>query len=294
MKKHSQEYVEEYYAKYGYEIISTYKNLNAPLKMKCPFGHITETMSFASFRKGCRCPICSRRAKLTYEFVKEQFEKEGYLLLSKIYKNANTKLKTICPKGHKWEVTYGHFYSGKRCGECDKTKKLTYEFVKSEFEKRGYKLLSEEYIKAQSPLIVECPNGHVTDTISWANFSKWQGCKICKESKGEKRISNFLIKNSINYIREKRFPDCRDRYTLPFDFYLPNYNICIEYDGGQHYKPVDFSGGDYDRGVVNLFETKKRDTIKNKFCRKNNIKLIRIPYWDFDNIEKILHKEIIK
>lgn len=73
---------------------------------------------------------------------------------------------------------------------------------------------------------------------------------------------------------------------MPFDFYLPDYNTCIEYDGELHYKAVDYFGGD-----DALSNTKCRDEIKTQYCKENNIKLIRIPYWEFDNIEEILNRE---
>lgn len=290
MKRLSQSEVKNYYKKFGYELLSEYKNMATPLEMKCPKGHITKTMNFGSFKRGCRCSVCSKRAKLQYSFVKEQFEKEGYTLISKDYKNANTKLKTICPKGHNWEVTYGHFYDGKRCGECDPSKKLDYNFVKSEFEKRGYILISKKYINACSSLEVICPKGHFTNTITWHNFKKGQGCKICNESKGEKKIAEVLDKNNIKYTREYRFEDCKDKYTLPFDFYLGKINnteIIIEYDGIQHFKAQEHLGGEEE-----LVRVQKRDNIKNEYCKKNNINLIRIPYWEFKNIEKILLKNL--
>ena len=74
---------------------------------------------------------------------------------------------------------------------------------------------------------------------------------------------------------------------LPFDFYLPDYNTCIEYDGIQHFEVVDYFGG-----LDGFITTKIRDTIKNEYCKSKNIKLIRIPYWGFDNIENILKKEL--
>jgi len=79
--------------------------------------------------------------------------------------------------------------------------------------------------------------------------------------------------------------DCRNKKELPFDFYLPDYNLCIEYDGIFHYedifdKPYDFKTG------------KKRDKIKTKYCKDNNINLLRIPYWEFDNIEEILRQTL--
>lgn len=287
MKRNSQSYVEEFYRKEGYELLSEYKNNRTPLKMKCPVGHITDTMTFWSFKKGCRCPKCSNRAKLDYNFVKEQFEKEGYSLISKEYVNANSKLKTLCPKGHDWDVTYGHFYDGKRCGECDTSKKLDYCFVKQEFEKEGYELLSKTYKSAHTHLKVKCPKGHITSTMTWNNFKRGQGCRICNESKGEREVSKILDMYNIEYIREYRFPDCKDKYRLPFDFYLPKYNLCIEYDGEQHFKPLEYLGG-----LSELEGVKKRDAIKNAFCNDKNILLIRIPYWQFDNIEDILKENL--
>ena len=119
--------------------------------------------------------------------------------------------------------------------------------------------------------------------ISPSNLLKGHGCPECVNSKGETIISEYLKENNINYISEYTFDDCRNKRPLPFDFYLPDYNLLIEYDGEQHFEPVDFFGGE------EQFEYQKyNDNIKNTYCIKNNINLIRIPYWDFDNIEKIL------
>lgn len=77
-----------------------------------------------------------------------------------------------------------------------------------------------------------------------------------------------------------------------FDFYLPDYNILIEYDGEQHFKPVDFASKGLE-WATKIFEYNQiKDKIKNDYCKDNNIRLIRIPYWDFDNIETILASEI--
>jgi hypothetical protein len=84
--------------------------------------------------------------------------------------------------------------------------------------------------------------------------------------------AHIHIKNRCKYIN-----------VLPFDFYLPKYNICIEYDGEQHFEPLEFFGG-----IKAFDELKKRDEIKTKFCRDNNIKLIRISYRD--SIKKYLEK----
>ena len=84
-----------------------------------------------------------------------------------------------------------------------------------------------------------------------------------------------------------KFDDCRSKDKLPFDFYVLSKNIAIEYDGRQHYEIIEWFGG-----FDSFIEGKIRDTIKTIYCKENNIKLIRIPYWDFDNIEEILDREL--
>ena len=287
MRRYTQKEVEEYYKEYGYELLSIYQNNRTPLTMRCPKGHVSNTMTFWSFKKGCRCSMCSRKAKLTYEFVKSEFEKEGYELISDTYVNANTKLVTRCPKNHIWETTYGHFYDGKRCGDCDKSKKLTYEFVKSEFEKEGYELISDTYVNAISPLIIKCDKGHITNTMSWNNFQRGQRCLVCNQPKGEVEIAKILQNLNVKFIPQHRFDDCKDKYRLPFDFYLPDFNMCIEFDGEQHFAPVEYFGGE-----EGFKDRKRKDNLKNKYCKENNVKLIRIPYNNFKDIENILLKNL--
>jgi very-short-patch-repair endonuclease len=101
------------------------------------------------------------------------------------------------------------------------------------------------------------------------------GCPICKTSKGEKLIKKLLDGINIKYDYQKRFKNCKNTKPIPFDFYLPDYNICIEYDGIQHFKPISIFGG-----KKSLENQKIKDKIKNVYCEKNNIKLIRIKYTD--------------
>lgn len=103
-------------------------------------------------------------------------------------------------------------------------------------------------------------------------------------SKGEKQISEILEKLNIKFKREYKFDNCKNINVLSFDFYLPDYNFCIEYDGKQHYEPNDFFGG------INSFEKiKHNDKIKNEYCKNNNIHLIRIRY--DDDIDVVLNNQ---
>jgi hypothetical protein len=106
-----------------------------------------------------------------------------------------------------------------------------------------------------------------------------RGCPICKTSKGELVIKKWLDGNDIEYYHQHKFSDCKNKLPLPFDFYLPNDNTCIEYNGRQHYEPI---WGEKDLGRVNL-----TDNIKKSYCEKNKIKLITIRY-DDDIISKIV------
>lgn len=110
------------------------------------------------------------------------------------------------------------------------------------------------------------------------------GHRKCNVSLGENRISKWLRLHNINFISQHTFPDCKYKSRLRFDFYLPKQNICIEYDGMQHFESRDWFGGEE---VYNI--QIEKDNIKNQYCMDNKIKLYRIPYWDFDNIDTILN-----
>lgn len=103
--------------KEGYKLLSKYINANVENLIKCSEGHIYKS-KYSYFYSGNRCPICYGNKKLTYEFVKEKIEKEGYELLSKEYKNIKSKLKVRCPEGHEYPVIYDNFKKGKRCKKC--------------------------------------------------------------------------------------------------------------------------------------------------------------------------------
>lgn len=105
------------------------------------------------------------------------------------------------------------------------------------------------------------------------------GC-LSPKSKGERKISQILEHNNLSFEREYKFDDCINPLTkaiLRFDFYLPNYNLCIEYDGIQHFEETSWRH-------ESLKDVQYRDSIKNNYCKEHNIQLIRIPYWDFDKL----------
>lgn len=92
-------------------------------------------------------------------------------------------------------------------------------------------------------------------------------------SNGEIYIATWLANHNLEFIPQYRFPECADKRALPFDFYIPSMNTCIEYDGRQHYAPVRFFGGD-----TGFEKRKLHDDIKDRFCERAGIRLIRVPY----------------
>ena len=142
------------------------------------------------------------------------------------------------------------------------------------------------YKKSKTELIITCPlHGDFEQTPN--NHLSGRGCSVCKSSKGEKRIIKYLKDKKILFNTQKTFKNLKYKSLLKFDFYLPDYNLCIEYDGRQHYEPIEYFGGRKQFDII-----KMRDSIKNEYCSTNNINLVRIPYNKFDDIETILGKNI--
>lgn len=101
--------------------------------------------------------------------------------------------------------------------------------------------------------------------------------------------NKYLENRKIDYESQWIFQDCKNIFPLPFDFFIPNKNTCIEYDGEHHFIPVVRSKSmTIEQAKENLKNIQFRDKIKTDYCKSNNIKLIRIPYTEFNNIEKIL------
>lgn len=291
-KKLTTEEVRKFIESFGYKLLSEYKDSKTKILVSCPNEeHEPYYVQWGNFYMGKRCPKCkteklNRHFKKSTEEVKEFIESKGLKWVNGEYKNYKSRLIIECSHGHQYEACYGTIHNGYGCPYCNGNAKLSYEYVKKEIEKYGYKLLSKEYKNAITPLLIECSHGHQY-WVTWNKFQQKRRCPKCNSSTPEQIIFEWLDLHKILYVKEKIFKDCKDERYLPFDFYLPNYNICIEYDGEQHYKDVSFRGN-----KTKLEYIQKHDSIKTKFCIDNNIKLIRIPYWEFKNIEDILAKEI--
>ena len=131
-----------------------------------------------------------------------------------------------------------------------------------------------------------------SDMCDYPSYILRRGCPICGGTSMERKVGAILTNNKIKYIPQFSFDNCRDQRKLPFDFYLPDYNVLIEYDGEQHYRPVNFGGISDVEAYDNFLITQRHDKIKTEYCKQHKINLIRIPYWDKNNIEEIILSNI--
>lgn len=295
------EYVKELIENENYKLLSTeYKGCEEKILLRCPKGHEYE-VAFSNFKQGNRCPYCNKGIRLDYEYVKEYITSFGYKLLSTEYINNHTKLLMECNNNHKFEITYGDFQQGNRCPYCSHKSGKVYlydSFGYNHFDKVCMNWSDKNKI---SPFEISCHNDrkcifycHECNTEFEKSITKItdreQWCPNCKMSKGEKRIRYWLENNNINYIYEKMFNDLLGigNGLLSYDFYLPDYNLLIEYQGEQHEHQCGIFGGE-DKFKIQ----QEHDRRKREYAERNNIKLLEIWYWDFDNIEEIL-KEMVK
>lgn len=140
-----------------------------------------------------------------------------------------------------------------------------------------YNYSKVEYVNNKTKVCIICPE-HGEFWQAPHSHLKGKGCPICSESKLEKKVRNFLIENKIKFETEKTFEWLKNEGQLRLDFYLPDYNIAIECQGIQHFKPIDFAGKGIEWAKKILKENKKRDLIKKKLCEEHDIKIIYIPY----------------
>ena len=293
--------------KYDYSKVK-YINSNTEVIIICKeHGEFPQKPNKHLIGHGCRlCSANKGGVKLTTEeFIKRSIEKYGfYYDYSEVdYKNMNTDVYIICPKhGGFWQKPSVHLskYVKYGCDECSNeqvsfnNKLSTEEFllrIKLIFRDR-YLYDFVKYKGYDSDVILICKK-HGKFKRNASKLLRGYGCPSCTCSKsiGEIRIENYLTDNKIEYETQKTFQDLKSSHNayLRFDFYIPSKNLCIEFDGKQHFEPYDFSGKLTKKETLNEFENLKiRDKLKNDYCNKNNIKLLRIKY--NENIKNKLNK----
>lgn len=285
-------------------------NNTTKIKYICPLHGEKET-AHRYIISGKKCRECSymerktrwddkkeERVEQLYQKLVNKCAENGYELVTK--KNDigtyRSYIEYECPIHGLHRMKIGNLLSGKKCPDCQHQKcserlRLSQSEVISQVEQCGGQILNpEDYINnSERNLEITCPRCGNIFTTSLVLFTQHGGqlCQDCyrKESIGENKIRKFLETHNIRFNPEHWFNDCRDQWPLRFDFYLPEMNTVIEFDGEQHYVDNHYFDFVYDTN-------KKHDAIKNEYCEQKGISMIRIPYWDMEKIEAILIKHL--
>lgn len=290
--------------KYDYSKVE-YVNIDTKVCIICKnHGQFWQTPS--THLKGRGCPFCSKeigyKPRVGFNIFKERADiihGGKYTYIEDSYNGLSRKVKIICH-------THGEFYQlanqhlkGRGCPKCginSASKKKTYtteEFIKLckivHHDKYDYSLTTFENIKKKIEII--CPKHGVFTQKADLHLNSKCGCPICNSSHGELKIEQYLKTNNIKYeaqyhvkLQEQMF----SRNNLRVDFYLPEYNTFLEFNGEQHYRFVNFfhnSEDDFQKQV-------ERDKRLKDYCKENKIKLIVIKYNQIDKIEEILNKKL--
>ena len=289
-----------------FEILETEDKLTTDIiTVKCSKGHIEQHL-LSNLLEGYGCRACHTKPKYDFwENIPEDYY-ELYDLTNTVYVNKRTKINYICKKhGLRTQLPFTFLESG--CAVCGKERGASKRkncqpaslesFIEKSKTQHGDKYdysLIKEYHGKRSIVPIICRIHGEFKQEARVHYSG-SGCPFCKESKGEKIIRLYLEKNNINFEKPKKYTDLRDKDLLSYDFYLPNYNLLIEYNGRQHYEKVNWDNKTIEEELnSNLEIQQKHDKMKLEYAKNNNINLLVIPYTEFDNIEEILNAEIHK
>lgn len=281
------------------EVIGTYVNANTAITHHCLIHDVLWETTPGRALSGVGCIECKRerfrktRCKTHEQYIQEVSICNPNVVVVGLYVDAKTKLDFYCIKHNIfWSAYPDNVLRGCGCAECGKEKigsknrKTHEQYVCDLMQVNPNIEVLDTYQGADVSILHRCK----LDGYQWlarpGNILSGKGCPRCNDSHGEKFINKWLVDHDIEYVTQKTFDDCKAHRLLPFDFYLPNFNVCIEYDGEQHFRPVDFFGGE--DGFKNR---KKYDEIKNQYCKVNDITLLRIPF--FKNVEEELNNFFI-
>lgn len=279
------------------EILSEYTTNDCKVSCRCLIdNYIWETKPHILVG-GHGCPKCAdkmQNRRSHEEYIQEMKEKHPNIIPLDQFEGVNKKMHFRCTDcNYEWHAVSNALLNkdNSGCPKCLNHARITeQEFIERMKDNKDVEYVSG-YIDMMHHANFKCKScNNVWDTLP-TSVLKGRGCPKCNTSQGEKSIEKALDILNIEYIKEYTFDDCKDIRALRYDFYLPKFNTCIEYDGEQHYHPVKFSSS-VKRGTPQerYEQTVYRDNIKTQYCIDNNIKLIRIPYTEFNNIEKIINK----
>jgi hypothetical protein len=292
------------------EILSEYIDTDTKIKCRCLIDGNEWEANPRSLLRSNGCKICghrkrwdSRGRKTTEDIICEMQEINNDIEIIGEYKGAHKLIECRCKiDGTKWSSYVCNLLNQSAgCPECTTQRVRELEsFSQEEFEQRiknrhPHIEIVGKYINRTTRIKCKCLLHDVEYDVSPRTllYLSGTGCPECYQSTGERRMIQILQKIGYDIKSQYTFADCKYINVLRFDAYSEKYNIAFEYQGQQHYYPVDFSG-DVDIAKKEFELCQIRDNVKREYCNKNNIYLIEIPYWECDNMESFLCSELDK
>lgn len=244
------------------------------------------------------CPKCFREQKLTAEYVeqrrnsiyiyKNKAAEKNITLLSENIRSCKDKVDVQDIDGYRGRMTASRLLSSSSFERFSVRNPYTLYNIRLFLSKNGSEcfVYDQQFKGTSYQLKLRCSCGNDFSTTLdhlVAGKDKCNECRV-KQSCIAQLVEEWLKINNLCYIKEKTFAGCYGvkRKLLQFDFYLPDYQCCIEVDGLQHYKPILWHGITKEEAENNFNTIKQNDNIKNDFCVNNNIVLIRLPFWKIE------------
>lgn len=305
LRKSKEQYIQELaLANPTIKLIGYYIDANTPTEHYCTIHNNVSKIIPYNALHGAGCDQChaerigDQKRKSEQEYITELSVKNPTVKLIGTYIDMRTPVAHYC-ETHQitWDISPSAALQGQGCQWC-KNERIGNALRKSEDQYveelsivNPNIILCGKYQNSNTPTLHKC----IIHNYEWfptpSNILSGHGCPKCNESKGEVQITRWLEQHKMTNTPQKRFSDCCDVKPLPFDFYISELNVCIEFQGEQHYRPIKF-GGISDEEAYNYFlTTQYHDKIKSDYCNLNNIKLICIPYWE--DVNDYLNKNLL-
>ena len=244
------------------------------------------------------CSYCTGRGKTTEEIQKEIFNSD--VLLISEYKGNEKPIMCKCKKcGNIWKALPKTLITNKAgCPVCGKKKAISGETKKhDDFVSELYEInpnieVIGKYQSTHKKIKCRCKiDGHIWEGYPANLLNRSAGCPFCNMSIGERLLLDTLSEIGIQCKSHYSISGCKNERRLLFDAFDIENNVAFEYDGEQHFSAVDFSGHNPEYAMELFTVNRKRDDIKNTYCNEHNIPIIRIPYWERDNMKQYLIKQ---
>lgn len=258
----------------------TYKNLEDDITIICPIHGEFNQIASKHLRSKYACMECFRDTKRVtlqkFIDISTKTHNGKYDYSRVVITNLTDKVTIGCPVHGFFQQKAANHIRYRGCRKCNSTPMSTEKFIEKAILVHGhlYDYSKSIYTPGRKPRIsIVCREHGEFSQLVYSHLSG-TGCPVCKNSKGEIYIRRILDEHCITYIPQKRFKDCRYKRPLPFDFYISDLNLCIEYQGEQHYYPANIWGKTY----KDLELQQLKDSIKRDYCKANGITLLEIKY----------------